>query len=161
MRNEANSLKDQLRNVIEEARMLLPGLQALFGFQTIAVFNQRFVELPSIEQGSHLVALALVVLSIALLMTPAAYHRIVEPHQVSTHMLKVASWLICCSLVPLALALALDMFVVMALATQARGWSAAAGIVTLCVLALLWFLFPLAQRGRQARPGDTQDHSSG
>ena len=27
---------------IEEARMVVPGLQALFGFQLIAIFNRRF-----------------------------------------------------------------------------------------------------------------------
>ena len=30
-------LKDMLRNVLEEARMVLPGIQALFGFQLISV----------------------------------------------------------------------------------------------------------------------------
>ncbi|TLG71825.1 hypothetical protein [Methylocystis sp. B8] len=31
------------RGAIEEARMVLPGIQALFGFQLIAVFNNRFL----------------------------------------------------------------------------------------------------------------------
>ena len=38
--NEA--LKDAVEQALEEARMVLPGIQALFGFQLIAVFNQRF-----------------------------------------------------------------------------------------------------------------------
>jgi hypothetical protein len=149
--HETISLTDQLRNLIDEARMLLPGLQALFGFQTIAVFNQRFADLAAAERCGHLVALSLVVLSIALLMTPAAYHRIVEPQQVSAHMLRVASWLVCVSLLPLALALALDMYVVMALATGATGWSIGCGAGTLALLAALWFVFPFQQRRRRAR----------
>jgi hypothetical protein len=28
--------------LLDECRMVLPGIQALFGFQLIAVFNQRF-----------------------------------------------------------------------------------------------------------------------
>ncbi len=35
---------------IEEARMVLPGIQALFGFQLIAAFNQRFSELKALAQ---------------------------------------------------------------------------------------------------------------
>ena len=39
-------VKEPLEKVVEhleeEARMILPGIQALFGFQLIAVFNQRF-----------------------------------------------------------------------------------------------------------------------
>ena len=38
---------------IEESRMVLPGIQALFGFQLIAGFNQRFQELPGAEQSLH------------------------------------------------------------------------------------------------------------
>ncbi len=30
-----------MRDIIEEARVILPGIQALFGLQTIVVFNQR------------------------------------------------------------------------------------------------------------------------
>jgi hypothetical protein len=33
--------------VVDEARMLLPGIQALFGFQLIAVFNQTFSQILS------------------------------------------------------------------------------------------------------------------
>ena len=149
MQTESNSLKDQLRNIIDEARMLLPGLQALFGFQTVAVFNQRFTELPLFERYSHLVALSLVVLSVGLLMTPAAYHRIVEPHQVSEKTLNVASFLICISLLPLAMALALDMFVVTSLATHEPALSIGAGVAALLLLMALWFVFPFRERRRR------------
>ena len=42
---EVESLKEQARSTREEARMVLPGIQALFGFQLIAVFNRPFFEL--------------------------------------------------------------------------------------------------------------------
>jgi hypothetical protein len=45
-RHRPGKLDDQTdktgRDAIEEARMVLPGIQALFGFQLIAVFNERF-----------------------------------------------------------------------------------------------------------------------
>ncbi|MEO7099505.1 MAG: DUF6328 family protein [Luteolibacter sp.] len=41
--------------LLEECRMVLPGIQALFGFQLIAVFNSRFAEaLSRTEQSLHL-----------------------------------------------------------------------------------------------------------
>jgi hypothetical protein len=53
--------------------MVLPGIQALFGFQLIAVFNASFREvLTPAGQRLHLLALALVAAAIALIMTPAA-----------------------------------------------------------------------------------------
>jgi hypothetical protein len=39
----AATLEEETRTIIEEARMVLPGIQALFGFQLIAVFNLWYV----------------------------------------------------------------------------------------------------------------------
>lgn len=145
---ETTTLKEQMRNTIEEARMVLPGIQALFGFQTIAVFNQRFADLPDPMQACHLLALALVVLAIALAMAPAAYHRIVESHEVSAHTVGLSSMLICAALVPLAGGLALDMAVVLYLVTPSYPASATGAAVTLALLLGLWFAFPLRARWR-------------
>ncbi len=39
------SLEDESTHATDEARMVLPGVQAILGFQLIAVFNQRFQDL--------------------------------------------------------------------------------------------------------------------
>ena len=85
------SLEEETRTVIEEARMVLPGIQAFFGFQLIAVFNSRFQDLTHTEQVLHLVALLMLAVSIALIMTPAAYHRIAVRGMVSRHFIELAS----------------------------------------------------------------------
>jgi len=65
--------------LLEECRMVLPGMQALFGFQLIAVFSQTFDQkLSAMNQVLHLIALALVAIAIGLVMTPAALHRKTE-----------------------------------------------------------------------------------
>jgi hypothetical protein len=89
------TLKDQMGHILEEARMVLPGIQALFGFQTVAVFNDRFEELPRYAQACHVTALALVVCAIALVMLPAAYHRLAQPDRVTLHTIKLGSRAIC------------------------------------------------------------------
>lgn len=88
---ENESLKDEMRNVIEEARMILPGVQALFGFQTMAVFNNRFEELASPSRFAYLAALGLLTLAMGLLMTPAAYNRLAERGKVSRYMINLSS----------------------------------------------------------------------
>ena len=50
---ETESLHQEAQQMIEEARMVLPGIQTLFGFQLIAVFNNRFQELTLYEQYIH------------------------------------------------------------------------------------------------------------
>ena len=76
-------MSEAVKNLLEEVRTVLPGVQALFGFQLVAVFNQRFTDLTSMEQGLHLTALCLVALAAGLLMTPAALHRQTSPEEVS------------------------------------------------------------------------------
>src|SRR6201982_4309680 len=72
------SLEQETKTVIEEARMGLPGIQAVFGFQLIAVFNNGFNNLRPPEQVLHLAALLLVAVAIALIMTPASFRRLAE-----------------------------------------------------------------------------------
>jgi hypothetical protein len=143
---EKETLKDAMRTVIEEARVIIPGIQALFGFQTMAVFNNRFDDLPSEIKAAYLVALGLLVLAIGLLMTPAAYHRLAEPGQVSRRMIRRSSTLITAGLVPLTFALAIDVHVVVVAAIDngAIGFGSAAA--TFVFLAGLWFGFPLSQK---------------
>jgi hypothetical protein len=146
---EKETLKDGMRNVIEEARVIIPGIQALFGFQTMAVFNNRFDDLPAEVKAAYLVALGLLVIAIGLLMTPAAYHRLAERGQVSRRLIDRSSILIAAGLVPLMFALPIDVYVVVVAAIDngAVGFGAAAAAFVF--LAGLWFAFPLAKKRRR------------
>lgn len=115
-RKEDISLESAAGHVLEECRMVLPGVQALFGFQLIAVFNQGFGErLSDAEQVLHLIAIALTVLSMALVMTPAALHRQAEPREVSERFIWMGSNLVLAGMLPLALAIGLDAYIVSSL----------------------------------------------
>jgi hypothetical protein len=93
-------------HLLEECRMVFPGIQALFGFQLIAVFNEHFSSaLDPSEQVVHLVAIALVAIAVALVMAPAAFHRQTGPDRVTEHFLRLSSRLLLWSMFPLALAL--------------------------------------------------------
>jgi hypothetical protein len=136
------------QETIDEARMVLPGIQALFGFQLIAVFNERFRELAPLEQQLHYASLVLVSLAIALIMTPAAYHRIVEQTSVSEFFVRLASYLIAAAMVPLMMAIAIEVYLV---GVAIFGRSAVSSVVAgglLFLLALLWFVIPLIVRYR-------------
>src|SRR5436305_7099600 len=71
-------LDTRIKQVLTEARVVLPGAQALLGFQLIAVLTDEFGKLPKTSQYVHLACLMLIGLSIVCLMAPAAVHRIVE-----------------------------------------------------------------------------------
>ena len=141
-------LLDEVRITIEEARVVLPGIQALFGFQLIAAFNARFDDLSQVDRGAHLVALVLVAIAVALVMAPAAYHRISERGQVSRHFVDLSSRLIETALVPLMLGISIDVYVVAALITGRASIGIGVGLALLVFFAGFWFVLPLLHRER-------------
>jgi len=145
------SLEEETRTVIEEARMVLPGIQAFFGFQLIAVFNNRFQELTHTEQVLHLIALLLLAVSIALIMTPAAYHRIAERGMVSRHFVELASRFLECAMFPLMLSIALDLFLLTRLILKNSALSAVVAVAAIMMFFGLWYLFPWTQSRRAKR----------
>ena len=148
--------EDQAKQVVEEARMVLPGIQALFGFQLIAVFNQRYVELSAANRNLHLAALFLIGISAALIMTPAAYHRQAEPGQVSLFFISLASRLLAWAMLALALGICLDIYIVARLTPL--NWLASATIAggLLSIYLGAWFVFPRLKIGRP--PGAVASH---
>ena len=143
------SLKDALQQTLDEARMVLPGVQALFGFQLIAIFNDGFERrLSDVEQDIHLVAVVLVTIAIALMMTPAAYHRQVNRRRVTADFLNLASRLVSGAMLPLAVGLSLDIHLVARVVTGDLRLATALGSLVFAMFVALWFVFP---RWRAAR----------
>ena len=152
------SLEEEVRTVIEEARMVLPGIQAFFGFQLIAVFNNRFQEFTRTEQVLHLIALLLLAVSIALIMTPAAYHRIAERGMVSRHFVELASRFLECAMFPLMLSITVDLFLLSRLILNNSALSIAVAVGAILMFFGLWYLFPWtrsthARRRHGSSPG--------
>jgi hypothetical protein len=127
---------------IGEARMVLPGIQALFGFQLVATFNQRFTLLSPSSQYLHYAALLCIALSAAVIMTPAAYHRIAERYTNSKRFIRIASRLVAVAMVPLMLAISLDVYLLGLMITDNVFVSSLIGSVSLVLFFGLWFVFP-------------------
>jgi uncharacterized protein DUF6328 len=72
------SLKHKIKTALDESRMLILGSQVLIGFHYRAAFEPSFQKLPVASQTIKLVALAIMLLVSALLMSPGPYHRIVH-----------------------------------------------------------------------------------
>jgi hypothetical protein len=147
---DKTELTDKIRHVLTEARVILPGAQALLGFQFATMLMNGFDELPGSSKGVHLIALALVVLSIVLLMAPAAYHRIVERGEETERFHRFASAMVLAATVPLALGLAGDLYVVVRKSLDSVPWAVAAALACLVCCYGLWFGFTLVMRARKS-----------
>ena len=137
-------------HILEECRMVLPGIQALFGFQLIAVFNEGFSEKLS-QDGRllHLAAIVLVIVAIALVMAPAALHRQTSQQVVSERFIWLSSALLLAGMFPLVIALCMEVYLIGGIILQQAGIAAAIAAVLFAVFMLLWIALPLLERARQ------------
>ena len=139
--------------LLDECRMVLPGIQALFGFQLIAVFNSSFEQkLSANEQRLHLLAIALVAVAVAIIMTPAALHRQKGPYEVTDTFVRVSSRLLLWSMAPLAVSISLDFYLVARVITRERLVSLL-GAAMFAFFLVLWFLLPRARGLQRAIAG--------
>jgi hypothetical protein len=145
-------LEDALTHLLEECRMVLPGVQALFGFQLIAVFNRSFfLRLTFAEQCLHLLALALVAIAGCLIMTPAALHRQCGSLHATERYLRVGGRLLLASMVPLLLGIAIDFYLIAHMVLGEAEPAATAAVLLAAILAGFWFVFPRLYRRRYHR----------
>jgi Na+/melibiose symporter-like transporter len=140
------TLEQAATHLLEECRMVLPGVQALLGFQLVAVFSNGFPSLSAGEQLLHLIAILCVVLAVALVMAPAALHRRREPQTISSQFLQISSRLLMWSMAPLASGTTLDVYIVARVITRSTTEATAAALVALAIFAILWGIFPSRAR---------------
>jgi hypothetical protein len=84
--------------------------------------------------------------AVAIIMTPAAYHRIAEQTTVSGFFIKLASWLIAAAMVPLMTAITLEAYIV-GFILFGRG-ILSVGMASGCFVSLphFWFGLPFLMR---------------
>ena len=147
---EELKLSDAASTLVEECRMVLPGVQAIFGFQLMVVFQQKFgEELGKPYQYLHLAAMVLVAIAAAVIMAPAAYHRIHGARAVSDRFIRISSRLLLIALGPLAVGLSLDVFLLGKLVAEDHAIAAFLALSVFAVMIFMWYLFPhVADRGR-------------
>jgi len=151
--------RERYRELLEELRTIIPGVQVLFGFLLAVPFSNRFADLDDV--GVRVFALALVTVGLAavVLLTPAAFHRI-APSDNRTERLRLGVRSAVAGMVLLAVSIGAAVFVVSRLIFQveslplAPAWSpttvgALAASVVGGAAVFLWFAMPLMRRSRR------------
>jgi hypothetical protein len=135
----------ELIELLNELRVILPGVQFLFAFLLTVPFSQRFSELDGLETGVFFVTLLCTAIATALLMAPSAQHRVLWREGVREQRLKLGNTLTIVGLVFLVPAMVGAVFVVAAF-IFGRGAALAATVMLVLFFALLWFAVPLWYR---------------
>jgi hypothetical protein len=148
--DEAEEERERYRELLEEMRTIIPGVQVLFAFLLTAPFSSRFQELDEFGRDLYAAALIGVALATVVLLTPTAYHRLGAKHDRGTR-LKIG---IVCTVIGLALlsaSVVTSVFVVIRFVFDDGLFAELlAGLVGLVTVGL-WYGLTLGRRGMSGR----------
>lgn len=154
------SLHDKIVQAVTESRIVLPGAQAMLGFQFVVLVMREFDQLPASSKFIHMLSLLMIALTCILLITPSAYHRIAERGEDSERFFKIAGTFVIAAMVPLALGMAGDFFVVVRKASNSTALGCWAAGLLLLVFYGLWFGFTLWHRMHADKPSAKHEKAS-
>ena len=141
-------LETQVDQLLTEARVIIPGVQALLGFQLTVTLTRAFQELPVDAKVAHAIALCCIGIAVILLMAPASLHRISFGGQDDPDFLKIASVFVVAAPLPLAFGIGLDSYVAAGRALQSEGAATILASGAVLVLLGMWYAYPLWRRMR-------------
>jgi hypothetical protein len=151
MQDMEQSLEARIGQALTELRVILPGAQALFGFQFAAVLTEKFAPLLVVPKTIHLASLGVVAVAVIMLIAPAAYHRIAAGGNAEERVLRYAVWMMLPAQGLLALGLVGDAYVTTQLIFESQAAALAVAIIALVAFASLLYGIPLAARRRRIR----------
>jgi hypothetical protein len=146
---DREELRRRYYGLLQELRVLLPGVQVLVAFLLTAPFAERFSELDDLETDVYAVALLSGVLAVVCFVAPTAFHRV----GLRTSRSKRLCWsirMLRVGLFFMALAFEAALFVVLGLLFERA--TAVIGVTVIGLVGVLaWVVLPLiAQRPRCA-----------
>jgi hypothetical protein len=135
----------ELIELLNELRVILPGVQVLFAFLLMVPFTQRFPDLDDLETGVFFMTLLCTAVATALLIAPSAHHRILWRRGVREQRLVLGNMLTIAGLIVLLPAIVGVVFVITAFLFGLTVAVIVTGLLAL-FFALLWFILPLRYR---------------
>ena len=143
--NEHERRARELIELLQELRVMLPGVQVLFAFLLTVPFSARFGEVSPLQQTVFFGTLVCTAISAGLLIAPSVHLRILWRQQAREHRLRVANELAIAGMILLVPGMVGAIFVI----TDILFGSTAAAVGTATIAAFfvyVWFVIPIRYR---------------
>ena len=139
----------ELIELLQELRIVIPGVQILFAFLLTVPFSQGFTKLTTLQEYVFFATLLCTAAATALLIAPSAHHRLLFRQGVREQRLRIGNTLTILGLACLVPAMVGVVYVI----TDLIFGLTTALIVTIVMalsFLLLWFVLPLPYRGKNS-----------
>jgi hypothetical protein len=142
-------LDRELMELLQELRVMLPGVQVLLAFLLTAPFQQRFAQLPGSLRNAFFASIACATVATALLIAPSAHHRLRWRARDKERLVRVGNQLALWGTVFLAAAIVLAVYVVTNVLYVSQLALLVAGLAVV-VFGWIWYGLPTIGRSPAA-----------
>jgi Family of unknown function (DUF6328) len=150
--SKGERLDRELMELLQELRVVLPGVQVLLAFLLTAPFQQRFAQLPGTLRNAFFASIACATVATALLIAPSAHHRLRWREREKERLLQIANREAIWGTVFLAAAIVLALYVITNI-LYATWIALLTTALTVAVFAFLWYALPLFGSSSREEPG--------
>ena len=134
-----------LNELLQELRVVLPGVQVLFAFLLTVPFSHRFTSLNEFHRNLYFAILLSTALTVAFLVAPTANHRLLFHKQDKVYIVALANRLALAGIALMALSLCGAILLISDLLFDSP--IAVVSTVSIgLVFSLLWFVRPMMRR---------------
>jgi len=143
--SKAEKLDRELKELTDELRVVLPGVQVLFAFLLTVPFTNRFEDVSETQRDAYFGSFLCATASSVCLIAPSVMHRIQWRRRDKERLLRTANTLALVGATLLALSITGAVFLITDLLFDESSAAAIAGAVAGAVIAL-WYVVPLYWR---------------
>ena len=156
--SKSERLNRELMELLQELRVVIPGVQVLLAFLLTVPFQQRFADLPGSMRNAFFASIACATLATAFLIAPSAHHRLRWRAGEKEALVRIGNQMAIAGTVFLAAAIVLALYVVtdVLFATDLALWTAIGAVI---VFGGLWYALPMLWRSPsdQEKAEDARD----
>jgi Family of unknown function (DUF6328) len=138
--------------ILQEVRVAQTGVQILFAFLLTLAFTPRFRSITPFQRDIYVLTLVLSAAATALLIAPAAFHRVVYRRRLKQHLVRVANRLALSGLVLLLLAMVSALLLILDVVIG-LGPAVFLAVGALAWFVTWWFILPVWSRVRHRADG--------
>lgn len=151
-RAEKLRLDRNLGELLQELRVVMPGVQVIFGFLLAVPFQQTFQKIDTFEKRTYFSVLLCTALSVVLLMSPPVFHRLTFHKHQKKRLVYYGNRIVIVGLFFEALAMAGAMILVTHILFGYET-TLVVGLIFVCLLLVLWVLFPVQALYKAVKEG--------
>ena len=142
----------ELIELLNELRVVLPGVQVLFGFLLLLPFQQTFGQIGDLERAVYFVAFLSSTAASVLLIAPSTYHRIRFREPDKERLLRHGNRFLLAGTLALGVALAATAFLITDV-LFGLGPGVAVALAAIALVASAWYILPLRDKSDDENVG--------